>query len=160
MLWVGSQYGWIMRVLVEYERKSWTVAGEVVEKKVALPMRWIKGFTNVQAYLPALLPRGVAPRSSSLVQSLGSGLRLSHREAKGTVRVMGTDRLKLLEPLLIQAKQLCVWCDDSSGTSVWEVVFEHGRFLFFLSPEIWRGFSGESQRLERLAGKERETALP
>ena len=25
VLWVGSQYGWIMRVLVDYERKSWTV---------------------------------------------------------------------------------------------------------------------------------------
>jgi len=152
-------------------------AGEIVEKKVALPMRWIKGFTNVQAYLPALqrrfevntvearrfvrsLPRGVAPKSPSFVQSLGSGLRLSQREAKGTVRVMGTDRLKLLEPLLNQAKQLCVWSDDPSGTSAWEVIFEHGRFLLFLSPEIWRGFSGEGQQLERLAGKSWETALP
>ena len=152
-------------------------AGDVIEKKVALPMRWIKGFTNVQAYLPALqrrfevntiearrfirsLPRGVAPKSPSFVQSLGSGLRLSQREAKGAVRVMGTDRLKLLEPLLNQAKQLCVWSDDTSGASAWEVVFEHGRFLLFLSPEIWRGFSGEGQQLERLAGKEWETALP
>lgn len=25
VLWVGSQYGWIMRVLVDYEQKSWTV---------------------------------------------------------------------------------------------------------------------------------------
>lgn len=25
VLWVGSQYGWVMRVLVDYERKSWTV---------------------------------------------------------------------------------------------------------------------------------------
>ena len=152
-------------------------AGEVVEKKVALPMRWIKGFTNVQAYLPALerrfevdsiearrfirsLPRGVAPKSPSFVQSLGAGLRISQREANGSVRVIGTDRLKLLEPLLNQARQLCIWSDDASGTSAWEVVFEHGRFLLFLSPEIWRGFSGEGQQLERLAGKSWETALP
>ncbi|MFO1044456.1 MAG: SWIM zinc finger family protein [Planctomycetaceae bacterium] len=151
--------------------------GEVVEKKVALPIRWIKGFTNVQAYLPALelrfevdsiearrfirsLPRGVAPKSPSFVQPLGAGLRLSQREAKGSVRVIGTDRLKLLEPLLHQARQLCIWSDDASGTSAWDVVFEHGRFLLFLSPEIWRGFSGEGQQLERLAGKSWETALP
>ena len=25
VMWVGSQYGWVMRVLVDYERKSWTV---------------------------------------------------------------------------------------------------------------------------------------
>lgn len=152
-------------------------SGDVVEKKVALPVRWIKSFTNVQAYLPALqrrfevnttearrflraLPRGVAPKVPSFVQSLGAGLRLSQREARGTVRVMGTDRLKLLEPLLNQAKQLCVWSDDDSGTSAWEVVFEQGRFLLFLSPEIWRGFSGEGQQLERLAGNSWETALP
>ncbi|MDP1561022.1 MAG: SWIM zinc finger family protein, partial [Pirellulaceae bacterium] len=152
-------------------------AGEVVEKKVALPMRWVQGFTNVQAYLPALqrrfevraiearrfirsLPRGVAPKSPSFVQPLGVGLRLSQREARGNVRVMGTDRLKILEPLLAQAKHLCVWSDDVSGTSAWEVVFDHGRFLLFLSPEIWRGFSGEGQQLERLAGKQWETAFP
>ena len=29
----------------------------VVEKKVKLPVRWIKGFTEVQAYLPGLRPR-------------------------------------------------------------------------------------------------------
>jgi hypothetical protein len=25
VMWVGSQYGWVMRVLVDYQRKSWTV---------------------------------------------------------------------------------------------------------------------------------------
>jgi hypothetical protein len=25
VMWVGSQYGWVMRVLVDYDRKSWTV---------------------------------------------------------------------------------------------------------------------------------------
>jgi hypothetical protein len=25
VMWVGSQYGWVMRVLVDYERKTWTV---------------------------------------------------------------------------------------------------------------------------------------
>ena len=25
VMWVGSQYGWVMRVLVDYEKKSWTV---------------------------------------------------------------------------------------------------------------------------------------
>ncbi len=152
-------------------------SGVIVEKKVAVPVRWIKSFANVQAYLPALqrrfevtaiearrfvqsLPRGAAPKSPSFVQSLGAGLRLSQREAKGAVRVMGTDRLRLLEPLLHQAKQLRIWSDDSSGTSAWELVFEHCRFLLFLSPEIWRGFSGEGQQLERLAGKSWQTALP
>jgi hypothetical protein len=40
------------------------------------------------------------------------------------------------------------------------VILEHGRFLLLLSPEVWRGFSGEGRLLERLAGRDWEVALP
>ncbi|MBC7819284.1 MAG: SWIM zinc finger family protein [Planctomycetaceae bacterium] len=152
-------------------------AGSVVERKVSLPVRWIKGFAEVQAYQASLqlrfeisaaearrfvrsLPRGAAPKLPSFVTPLGAGLRLSQREAAGSVRVTGTDRLRLLEPLLHQAEQLRVWANDSSGTSAWEVVFEQGRFLLLISPEVWRGFSGEGQLLDRLAANDWEAALP
>ena len=151
--------------------------GPVIEKKVALPIRWIKGFMNVQSYLPTLkrrfevsvsearrfvrsLPQSGAPKTPSYVQPLGAGLRLSQRESRESVRVMGIDRLRLLEPLLHQSKQVCIWSDDSSGTTGWEVIFENGRFLLFLSPEIWRGFSGEGQQLMRLAGNSWQAAFP
>lgn len=149
----------------------------IVEKKVSLPVRWIKGFAEVQAFQSRLrprfdisgaecrrfvrgLPRGTAPKSPSFVTPLGAGLRLSQREAAGSVRITGTDRLKLLEPLLNSAKSLRVWSDDAAGTSAWEVVVAQGRFLLLLSPEVWRGFSGEGQLLQQLAAKDWEAALP
>lgn len=106
----------------------------VIEKKVKLPVRWIKGFTEVQAYLPGLkprftipaaeavrfirgLPRGGNPRHSAWVTALGRGLRLSQRETKGAVRVTGTDRIRILEPMLLHAKEMRVWADDNSAVS-------------------------------------------
>ncbi len=148
----------------------------VVEKKVKLPVRWIKGFTEVQAYLPALrlrfaipaaeavrflraLPRGGNPKQASWVTELGRGLRLSQRETKGAVRITGADRIRILEPMLMHAKELQVWANDSN-VSAWEVVFPTGRFSILISPELARGFSGEGQMLERLANDAGPDALP
>ena len=148
----------------------------VVEKKVKLPVRWIKGFTEVQAYLPALsaalhdlrgrggaLPAWFAARGAkgaSWVTELGRGLRLSQRETKGAVRVTGAERIRILEPMLMHARELKVWADESSAVSAWEVVFPTGRFSILISPELSRGFSGEGQMLERLASDDRADALP
>src|SRR5262245_34270070 len=152
-------------------------AGTVVEKKVALPVRWLKGFTEVQAYQPTLelsfelpavealrfvrsLPRGAGPKQPSWVTPQGRGLRLSQREAPGAVRVTGTERLLLLEPLLHQAKRLRVWANAAASVSAWEVEYDTGRFLLMISPEIWRGFSGEGQVLHQLASQDWQEALP
>ena len=152
-------------------------SGSVVEKKVTLPVRWVKGFTEVQAYQPALdkrfevsgaealrfirsLPRGGAPKNPSWVTPQGRGLRLSQRESNRAVRVTGTDRLRLLEPLLNHAKQMQVWANDVTAVSGWEVTNEAGRFFLMISPDVWRGFSGEGQVLKTLVGKEWQEALP
>jgi hypothetical protein len=149
----------------------------IVEKKVKLPVRWIKGFTEVQAYLPDLeprftipvaeavrfvrgLPRGGNPKQASWVTELGRGLRLSQRETKGAVRITGPDRIRILEPMLLHAKELSVWADDNSAVSAWEVIFTTGRFSILISPELSRGFSGEGQVLERLAGVDSADSLP
>lgn len=82
---------------------------DVVEKKVSLPLRWLKGFTEVQAYQPALnlkyeirteearqfvrsIPRGGGAKTPSWVTPIGRGLRLSQRESKDGV-VVGHPRL-------------------------------------------------------------------
>src|SRR5262245_13782205 len=148
----------------------------VIEKKVKLPLRWIKGFTEVQAYLPGLTQRfavsaaealrfvrslrGDGPKQASWVTELGRGLRLSQRQTKGAVRVTGTDRIRILEPMLPYANELRVWADESSAVSAWEVLFPTGRFSILISPELSRGFSGEGQMLERLAGPGASAALP
>lgn len=150
---------------------------KVVEKKVKLPMRWLKGFSEVQAYQPGLalklevsgsearrfvrsLPRTGPPKLPSFVTQSGKSLRLSPREQRGSVRILGTHRIRVLEPLMTSAKALRVWGDDGAGTSGWEVQFDAGRFFLMLSPEVYRGFSGEGQVLERLAVGDWQSALP
>lgn len=166
----------VVRLAVGAQGVQLTRADEaVIEKKVKLPIRWIKGFTEVQAYLPALKPRFTIPaveavrflrslprsgRQASWVTVLGRGLRLSQRETKDAVRVTGTDRIRILEPMLIHARELRVWADESSAVSAWEVIFPTGRFSILISPELSRGFSGEGQMLQRLAGNESVDALP
>jgi hypothetical protein len=138
----------------------------VVEKKVKLPVRWIKSFSEVQAYqtnlqlrfelkaAPALaflrsFPR-VPPKGLSYVVSSGTSLRLSQRPAKGSVPLAGTHRALVLEPLLRDADGLRIWLDEGSGVSAWEVHGRAGRVTLLLSPEVYRGFSGEGQLLQTL----------
>lgn len=138
----------------------------VVEKKVKLPVRWIKSFSEVQVYgkglrllyelkaSPALallrsFPR-TPPKGLSYVVSSGSSLRLSQRPARGAVPLSGTHRVLVLEPLLRDADGLRLWLDEGSGVSAWEVHGRAGRVTLLLSPEVFRGFSGEGQLLETL----------
>ena len=143
-------------------------AETIVEKKVALPLRWLKGFVEVQAYqsrmAPALevsgieahrflrsLPRAKT-RHESWVAPIGRGLRLSHVRTAGGVAVAGLERLRVLEPLSRYADRLRVYGAEDEGASGWELVFGDSRFHLLLSPDVWRGFSGEGQALTSLAG--------
>jgi len=152
-------------------------AETVVEKKVKLPVRWIKGFSEVQAYQPGLrlklevsaaearrflrsLPRGSGPKRICYVTQTGPALRLTQRAEPRAIPVAGTNRIAVLDPLLGSARQLRIWADDGAGTSGWEVVFNTGRFFLMISPELYRGFSGEGQVLEKLAGGKWKEALP
>ncbi|BBO32545.1 SWIM zinc finger family protein [Lacipirellula parvula] len=149
----------------------------VVEKKVKLPVRWIKGFSEVQLYQPTMslrmeasaaearqfirsLPRSAVPKQICYVTQSGKTLRLSQRVARGAIPFAGTHRVKILEPLLNSAKSLRIWADDESGVSGWEVLLKAGRFFLMLSPEVYRGFSGEGQALAQLAGERWRDALP
>lgn len=148
----------------------------VVERKVLLPVRWLRGFTEVQAYQLKLrmrykvsapdalrfiqgMPRSGGPKQPSWVVPIGHGIRLSQRESKDGVRVTGTDRLRLLEGLVGSATELHIWEAPETGTSAWELVFPSGRFTLMLSPELSRGFSGEGQMLRQLAGPRWQRAL-
>jgi hypothetical protein len=53
-----------------------------------------------------------------------------------------------------------VWANDATSVSGWEITNEAGRFFLMISPDVWRGFSGEGQVLKTLAGKEWQEALP
>ena len=148
----------------------------IVERKVALPVRWLKGFVEVQAYQARMarkleisgaeafrflrsLPRSASAGSCWIV-SAGRGLRLSRVETRGGVRVGGIERLRILEDLAREAKSLRVYADDLTQASTWELVFNEARFHLVLSPDVYRGFSGEGQALSELAQRNWEEVLP
>lgn len=141
---------------------------KTVEKKVKLPLRWLKGFSEVQAYQPRLnlytetsaadalrfirsLPKAAKPKMPSFVTVAGKSIRISQREQTNAVRLQGTHRIKILESLLPRAEKLRIWSDAHTGTSAWEVCYPVGTFFLMISPEVFRGFSGEGQLLSALA---------
>src|SRR5690606_13115192 len=78
---------------------------------------------------------------------------------KGGVPVVGTERLRGLEPLAAHARGLRVFADDAEGASAWELDLDVAHFTLVVSPETWRGFSGEGQVLSTLAARRDEALL-
>ncbi|MDX2694744.1 SWIM zinc finger family protein [Streptomyces ipomoeae] len=155
-----------------------TLDGPVVEKKVPLPDRWLRGFAEAQviaagfdlrAELPAAeavrflrsLPRGGsrgASRGAQWVVPAGRGLRPTTRPVPGAVCLPGPERLVALQRVLRHATALRVYGPPAGGTaalaSAWEVVLPGMRLTLTLSPEAARGFSGEGGVLDALATDE------
>jgi len=151
-------------------------AEQIVERKVKLPMRWLKGFVEVQAYQSRMgrraqlnkietlrflrsLPRTVMAKTVYWVVPTGGGLRLSQRESAGALRVAGIERLRLLDDLAPLASDLTLFADSRGNASEWWLNFGPLNFHLSLSAEVWRGFSGEGQVLTELAAKERDRLL-
>jgi len=175
-----------LRRLTDRDDAGFQVGGEgvtlskgqakIIERKVKLPVRWIKGFCEVQAYQPRLIPQfELSPsaarelfrslpkgnsRRGSFVTKTGRAYRVTPRHKPGSVRIEGADRVRVLEPLLPTAKSVRIWYDDEAQVSGWEIDSEVGRLFTLVSPELNRGFSGEGQMLERLAVGDWQTALP
>ncbi|MEM8733515.1 MAG: SWIM zinc finger family protein, partial [Planctomycetota bacterium] len=147
--------------------------GDVVEKKVALPIRWMKGFVEVQVVQSRMeqmhriegiqahrflrsLPRVKTNRRASYIVAAGNSLRLSQLEAVDGVRVGGLERLTVLEGLARKAMSLDVYRDPLTDASGWVLTFDDCRFTLVISPEVWRGFSGEGQALSAVARRSPE----
>lgn len=149
----------------------------IVERKVKLPVRWIKGFCEVQAYQPRMiphfelsaseardlfriLPKGSNSKATVHITRTGQALRLASRPSAGSVSLHGTNRVRVLEPLLPYLTKLQIWYDQDSQTSAWDMQLGTGRLFALVSPELSRGFSGEGQMLSRLASGQWQDALP
>ncbi|MGW0804628.1 SWIM zinc finger family protein [Nonomuraea sp. NPDC002799] len=148
-----------------------TLGGAVVEKKVPLPTRWLRGFAEVQVIAAGFdlraeltgphavrflrsLPR--AARATVWAVPAGRDLRLAAGPARGGVCLSGAGRIATLMPLLRFAKALRVYgpADGSSTASAWELELPGMRYTLAVSPEPWRGFSGEGAVLSDLATDE------
>ncbi|MCX7400948.1 MAG: SWIM zinc finger domain-containing protein [Planctomycetales bacterium] len=153
-----------------------TESGAVVEKKVDLPVRWLRGLTEVQACQSRMnpvheisgqeawrflrsMPRMKMNRRETFVVPSGRTLRLSQINAKESVRVGGLERLRVLEDLSSDAETLLIYTDTQTGASGWVLEFDDSRFSVVISPEVWRGFSGEGQVLQSLAAERSEDVL-
>ncbi|MEU9761439.1 SWIM zinc finger family protein [Streptomyces sp. NPDC047985] len=150
-----------------------TLDGPVVEKKVPLPDRWLRGFAeaqvvsagfDVRAELPAAeavrflrsLPRtsGNASRGARWVIPAGKTLRPTTRPVAGAVCLPGPERLMAFQRVLRHATSLRVYgpvADGAAAASAWEAVLPGMRLTLTLSPDASRGFSGEGGVLEALA---------
>ncbi len=153
-----------------------TLDGPVVEKKVPLPERWLRGFTEVQVITAAFDPRAELPAIEAVrfLRSLprprgrsrasvalwavpaGRSLRLSARPVPGAVCLPGPERLETLLPLLRFARSLRAYGPVAAAgspplASAWELELPEMRLVLTLSPEPRRGFSGEGAALHALA---------
>lgn len=154
--------------VVELERSS----GKVVEKKVKMPVRWLKGFVEVQSYQTRMRPafEVSAIELRHLLRSLpqhqvtnrgtlsylvpsGKSLRLSQREAPKSVAVGAPGRLKMLEDVLRHAKTVRIYTGTDAVAAL-EVVMPEASFHVILSPDASRGFSGEGQALQHMTRQE------
>ena len=149
-----------------------TLHGAALERKVPLPERWVKGFAEVQVACARMLPRHElsAVEARRFLQSLprtksrsvawatpaGKGLRLASRASDAAVCLAGPERLRLLEKLLPFARGLRVHGPPpqpvrTAEPSAWELLLDGARVVFVVSPELFRGFSGEGGVLSDLA---------
>lgn len=139
-------------------------SADVVERKVDLPTRWIRGMLEVQSYqagmkqlfeTPAVealrffrtLPKASTSKTPLWIARGPNGLFATTRPVSRAVRVTDSSRLRVLHALLPFARSLGVYADDAQQANAWVVDFGEARLTLALSAEVWRGFSGEGQAL-------------
>ncbi|REH01679.1 SWIM zinc finger family protein [Flavobacterium aquicola] len=140
---------------------------KVVEKKVTLPMRWIKGLTSVQLYLADMemqfeltkiqtiqlfqsLPKGNVKGEFYITKRAGKFM-FSTLQTPDSARIGGIHRLRLLEGVLAIVDKIYVY--ESSDKETCAIVCEFGKMqlLMAFSPDAYRGFSGEGKALENMS---------
>lgn len=141
---------------------------KVIEKKVQLPHRWLKGFVEVQAYQSKMehcltlgraetikflrsIPHQTSSRAAFWAVPTGNGLRLTQMTNAAGVKVGGLERLRLLRDLAPLADQLQIFAQPDGESSEWQLRCGALQFTLTLTAESSRGFSGEGQVLNSLA---------
>lgn len=138
----------------------------IVERKVPLPTKWIKGLTTVQIFLSEAeerhtfnkiqmiklfqsIPKAKIKNDYYLVTRAGQPMFTPVKSADA-ICIGGLHRLRLLEPLLPFADKLKIFPHPNMQSTTWQLYFGNVRFSFSLSRDTYRGFSGEGAALEAL----------
>ncbi|HCR77034.1 MAG TPA: hypothetical protein DIW37_11655 [Chryseobacterium sp.] len=164
------------KMILGVGRKNVSVStgkGAVTEKKVTLPERWIKGLTSVQMYLADMEEKFTLNRIQivqlfqSIPKSTTKGVfYLTQRankyiwspiESKDAIRFGGIARLRLLDGITTYFTNMSIY-QSKDGESVAIVAdLARMRFTLALSPDSYRGFSGEGNVLENMTLEVPET---
>jgi hypothetical protein len=154
--------------------------GAWVERKVKLPERWVRALAETQSLAATLKERasmdGIAwrrfvnalPMSGGsgagvpmwLLPASGGGLRQTAKPQPDAISLHGSARLSAVKRLQHLVQSVRVHGPDvDAGTpaalSAWEFQLPGARLTLMISPEPWRGFSGEGAVLLAL-GQARE----
>ena len=150
-----------------------TLDDQIVERKVPLPERWLRGFAEVQIASAEMAPvlELSAARARMAVRDLpgqrtgnrmvwiagsAAGIRLSQQAKKGAPALVGPQRLAALGRLGQDVRGLKVYASESHDpktpqATAWELQLENAKITLVISPELYRGFSGEGGVLRALA---------
>ena len=156
----------IMLSVGEKELGLYKEEEKVVERKVPLPVKWIKGLSTVQIYLSESeklycfnkiqtqqlfrgIPKGPIKSDYYLIIR-GNRPMFSPVKSADAVCIGGLHRLRLLEPLLPYIDQMQVFPHAHMQSTTWQLCMGNLRFSFSVSREAWRGFSGEGAVLNSL----------
>lgn len=143
-----------------------TAQQKVTEKKVALPLRWIKGLTSVQLYLAEMdlvfemnrvqviqlfqgIPKGNAKGEFFITPRAGKFM-FSPIAATGSVRIGGIQRLRLMEGLLSMVDKMLFYQSADKESCAVVAQFQNMQLMMAFSPDAYRGFSGEGKALENM----------
>lgn len=139
---------------------------KVVERKVPLLTKWIKGLSTVQIYLSKAeeaytfnkiqtlqlfraIPKGTVKNDYYLTVR-GNTPMFTPVKSANAICIGGVHRLRLLEPLIPYIDSMKVFPHPAMQSTTWQLYFGNIRFSLSLSRDSWRGFSGEGAALESL----------
>jgi hypothetical protein len=170
-----------LRMEVGLDGIAVTAAAErIVERKVPLPDRWVRGLGEVQVAASQMVLRADlgAVAARRFLHSLpsqtgarlwlvpsGNGLRLSQRAGSDAIPFAGPHRLRLATDLVDMLVGLRVYAPPSTArvgvgssaqrpvvtATAWELLLDGVRLWLVLSAAVRRGFSGDGGVLYGLA---------
>ncbi|MBK8389318.1 MAG: SWIM zinc finger family protein [Saprospiraceae bacterium] len=139
---------------------------KMLEKKVTLSNRWIKGLGNVQVYLSEMelahrlskfealqlfrtLPN-TPTNSEYYLSKSGSNYVFSPVEKTASIKIGGIHRLNLMQRLIISIDSLHIYKHENQQSFAIILIFKEIQMTYLFSNSIYRGFSGEGKLLESL----------